>query len=90
LLIECDYERTPTDARQLTGNVLLLIQNTDVQMSHEVTVRDHAYGAQPIRQTIAAGGDRVTRIVLDTRASRVETGADGISDPCMGESRKTS
>jgi len=35
LLIECDYERTPTDARQLTGNVLLLIQNTDVQMSHE-------------------------------------------------------
>jgi len=83
-----------------------------VRKSHEVTVRDHAYGAQPIRQTIAAGGDGVTTIVLDTRASRgwydfsvlvagavhyekrhagrVETGADGISDPCMGESRKTS
>jgi len=112
LLIECDYERAPADARRLTGNVLLLIKNTDVRKSHEVTVRDHAYGAQPIRQTIAAGGDRVTRIVLDTRAGRgwydfsvlvagaahfekrhagrVETGADGISDPCMGESRKTS
>lgn len=112
LLIECDYERTPEDARQLTGNVLLLIQNAAGQRSYDVIIKDHAYGAQPIRQTIAAGGDRVTRIVLDTHASRgwydfsifvagaahfekrhagrVETGADSISDPCMGESRKTS
>jgi phospholipase C len=107
LVIQCGYEATPGEANKLTGNVLLLITNADAQRSFEVTIKDHAYGAAPIRQTIAAArGDATTKIVIDSRpgqrwydfsvfvegfeafekrhAGRVETGAEGITDPLMG------
>jgi phospholipase C len=105
LRIECDYERTPDDPSKLTGNIALLLTNTDRQKSYDVIIKDRAYGAQPIRQTIAADSAS-TKIVIDTSrgerwydfslfvqgfepfekryAGRVETGADGITDPYMG------
>lgn len=66
LRIECDYERTPGDASKLTGNVVLLVTNTDRRTSYEVTIKDNAYGAEPIRHTISANG-APTKIVIDTR-----------------------
>mgnify|MGYP001035878583 CR=1 FL=1 len=105
LRIECDYERMPDDASKLTGNIVLLVKNTDRRKAYEVVIKDHAYGAAPIRRTIAAEG-APTKIVIDTSrgqrwydfslfvqgfeqfekryAGRVETGADGITDPYMG------
>ncbi|MHB1081275.1 MAG: phosphocholine-specific phospholipase C [Prosthecobacter sp.] len=68
LLIQCAYEPTRADASKLTGNVLLLIKNTDARKSFEVTIKDHAYGTASIRQTIAAAsGDAATKIVIDPR-----------------------
>jgi phospholipase C len=107
LLIQCQYEPTRGDANKLTGNILLSIKNTDAQKSFEVNIEDRAYGAAPIRQTIAAtSGDATVNMVIDSRpgqgwydfsvlvegfesferrhAGRVETGADGITDPYMG------
>ena len=105
LLIECDYERTHADATRLTGNVVLIVKNTDARKSYDVTVKDHAYGAEPIRQAVAAGS-APTKIMINPHrgqgwydfsllvqgfehfekrhAGRVETGADGITDPYMG------
>jgi phospholipase C len=105
LRVECDYERTPDDASKLTGNIVLLVKNTDRRKSYDVVIKDHAYGAEPIRQTIAAESAS-TKIVIDPRrgrgwydfslfvqgfeqfekrhAGRVETGADGVTDPYMG------
>ncbi|MBS0210214.1 MAG: phospholipase C, phosphocholine-specific [Planctomycetes bacterium] len=105
LVIECDYERTPADASKLTGKILLLVRSTDARKSYDVTFKDQAYGAEPIRQTITAGS-APTRILIDPcrgqgwydfsllvqgfeqfekrHAGRVETGADGITDPYMG------
>ncbi|WP_406697266.1 phospholipase C, phosphocholine-specific [Singulisphaera sp. Ch08] len=105
LLIECDYERTPADASKLTGNIALLVKTTDARKSYDVIIKDHAYGAEPIRQTIAAGS-APTKIVINPYrgqgwydfsllvqgfeefekrlAGRVETGAEGITDPYMG------
>jgi phospholipase C len=105
LRVECDYERTPDDASKLTGKILLLVKNTDRRKSYVVIIKDHAYGAEPIRRTIAAES-APTKIVIDPRrgqgwydfslfvqgfeqfekrhAGRVETGADGVTDPYMG------
>jgi phospholipase C len=105
LRIQCEYERTPGDASKLTGNVVLLVRNLDRQKPYEVVIKDNAYGAETIRQTIAAGSEPIT-ILIDTspgqawydfslfvqgyeqfekrHAGRVETGADGITDPYMG------
>lgn len=105
LRIKCDYERMPADASKLTGNIVLLITNMDEEKSCDAIIRDHAYGAEPIRRTIAVGSTP-TRIVIDSRrgrgwydfslfvpgfeqfekrhAGRVETGAEGITDPYMG------
>lgn len=105
LLIECDYERTPADASQLTGNLVLLVKNMEERKSFDVLIQDHAYGAEPIRQTISPAS-APTKIVIDPHrgqgwydfslfvkgcepfekrfAGRVETGAEGITDPYMG------
>src|SRR5690606_16844246 len=66
LRVECDYERTPDDASKLTGNIVLLVTNTDRRKSYDVIIKDHAYGAEPIRQTVAAES-APTKIVIDTR-----------------------
>ncbi|MBL9094443.1 MAG: phospholipase C, phosphocholine-specific [Planctomycetaceae bacterium] len=105
LTIECDYERTPADASKLTGKIVLAVKSTDARKSYDLTIKDHAYGAEPILRIVAAVSAPI-RIVVDPCrgrgwydfsllvqgfdqfekrfAGRVETGADGISDPYMG------
>ena len=97
--------RTSADASKLTGNVVLTVTNRDASKPCEVIIKDQAYGAEPIRQTIPPGS-APTRIVVNTNrsqgwydfsllvpgyeqfekrhAGRVETGAEGITDPYMG------
>jgi phospholipase C len=70
LLIRCEYERSPKDARKLTGNVQLIIKNLNSHESRKIEVKDHAYGAKSITQALAAGTKEATiRILLDQTAS---------------------
>jgi phospholipase C len=69
LSVRCDYQRSPADARKLTGNVVLLITNRDPGQSHELTIRDHAYGAEPIVRQLPASSSEAVEVVLDQSAS---------------------
>ncbi|MFN8343385.1 MAG: phospholipase C, phosphocholine-specific [Spirosomataceae bacterium] len=69
--VQCDYQRTGSQSKQLTGNVEFRLRNTDINRKLKVTITDNAYkkGEQTRVLDISSHKGSMLTVTLDLKAS---------------------